>query len=327
MFNSELKQKFIEHVSAMGKSRETSTKYIFTALEPFENEWQADVCTRSAEELSDALGEIAGFRKQSKRTRMSILREYCKWCLENNVPGACEGILNVKDDEIGLNKLRRQMVANPRHLQQFLDSFLEKEEECNMDCVYRAYFWLAFSGVREEELSLLQASNLDFINMVIRVNGNEYPIYRESIPSLKRCAEEKEFKLKHPNIITPVYRKRVDGDWLLRNTRGEDSSSTSTKLIRIEISRKLKNSKNKYGGEIRELRLSYYRARLSGIFYRKYEEERAGIEVDFGDIVAEDTKGKVYNLSSGRNRIEAKYRQLARDYMTDYTRWKEAYSI
>lgn len=58
-----------------------------------------------------------------------------------------------------------------------------------------------------------------------------------------------------------------------------------------------------------------------------YEKEAAGDTPDFSSIVSEQMSGKTYKLDTGRNTQDAKKRQLVRDYMEDYQRWKLAFKI
>lgn len=75
-----------------------------------------------------------------------------------------------------------------------------------------------------------------------------------------------------------------------------------------------------------DMQLSFYRVRMSGLFYRVYERERAGIPIDFSEAAVHAMEGKTYSLT-GRVKIEHKQNRIERDYMEDYQRWKLAFSI
>ena len=62
---------------------------IFNAFEKFENDWQADLCTRSKEKLQPAVDATVGLRSKSQWMTLTILREYVKWCIAMKVPEAC----------------------------------------------------------------------------------------------------------------------------------------------------------------------------------------------------------------------------------------------
>ena len=83
---------------------------IFNAFEKFENDWQADLCTRSKEKLQPAVDATVGLRSKSQWMTLTILREYVKWCIAMKVPEACDGMLLI--EAVGLDKVRHQMVSS-----------------------------------------------------------------------------------------------------------------------------------------------------------------------------------------------------------------------
>lgn len=327
MYNTELKERFIKDFSTNTGRRHLAT-VMFNSLEPYEEAWNADFCTRSKDELTPVVSELVGFRTNSKRTRMSILNEYVRWCIKNNIDGACDELFLI--EELGLDKLKRQMVANPQHLQRYLSCICDAESEETVDCIYRCFYWLAYSGMDDDEEALkVTVDEVSFEDMVIRHGGKEYPIYREAIPALKNCVKLTQFRYKHPNYAPDkvVYKERAEGSTLLRGI----TNDKSVKAMRVDMSRRAKNAKYKSISDTDDksldLKLSFYRVWLSGMFYRVCEAERAGMPVDFMDVASIMMEGKTYKLDSGRNLIGAKQRQLASDYLEDYNRWKEAYSI
>lgn len=324
MYNEKVKSKFIKEFSTNTGRRHVAT-VMFNALEPYERQWEADVCTKSKDELQPVIGEIIGFRTNSKKLRLSILKDYIKWCIQNEVEGACSELFLI--EEFGLEKLKRQMVANPQHLQRYLNCICDVETEETVDCVYRCFYWLAYSGMEEDDVLNVKSSDVDFTDMVIRYGEKEYPIYREALHAFKNCVNLTQFRYKHPNYAPDkvVFKERAVGDILLRGI-GE---SKSIKAFRVDMSRRAKNPRFKPTIEDKslDLKLSFYRVWLSGLFYRTYEAERAGMPADFLVAAEEFMEGKTYKLDSGRNLIGAKQRQLASDYLEDYNRWKDAYSI
>ena len=316
MYNEELKARFVQ-----GYTKSISTaklcETIFNAVEPYEVQWGADLCTRNAEELQPVIENITGFRLKSKWSRIIILKDYVKWCMTvANVPNACDGMLQV--NSAGLDKIKQQMVASPLHLQKYLDQLYDDESMHTTDNIYRCYYWLAYGGVAEEDIIKIKCKDVDFSNMVVHYNGTEVPIYREAIQAFKNCVELTQFVYNHPNYNKTVWKDRAEGDTVVRGIR----STASVKYLRVELSRKAKSKEEQTG-----IRLSYYRAWLSGIFYRAYEREAVGETPNFRAVASAHMDGKVYKLDSGRNTEEAKKRQLAKDYMSDYQRWKLAFKI
>lgn len=316
MYNEELKLKFVREYTNSIKTAEACAA-TFQAIEPYEREWDADVCTRSADELRPVVEVLAGFRAKSW-SRMFILKDYVKWCISIGVPEACDGVLNIAD--AGLDKIRTQTVASPLHLQTYLDSICESESEQTVDNIYRCFYWLAYGGIAEEDILNIKCTDVDFQNMVVRYNDTEAPIYREALPTFKNCVELTQFVYKHPNYNKLVYKDRASGDTLIRGIRG----LPSLKVLRAELSRR---SKSKIDTGKTNLKLSYYRVWISGLFYRMFEQERAGIPVDFSATAAQSMVGKSYKLASGRNTLESKKRRLVRSYHEDYERWKLAFLI
>lgn len=325
MYNKDIKERFITDFSSNTGRRQVAS-IMFETLEQYEKEAQSDFCTWQKDRLKPVVCELIGLRENSKKTRLSILKTYVKWCVQNNIPGAREDLLEI--DDFGLDKLKRQMVANPQHLQRFLNCILEPEQENTVDNIYRCYFWLAYGGMSEDEVFKVSVKDVDLMDMVVRFNGKEFPIYKEAVPAFRSCVERTSFKYKHPNYIDrDIYRNRIAGDILLRGTRGYGSVTG----IRVEISRKQKEQKfrreSTKDDKSLDLQLSHYRVKLSGLFYRVYEAERAGIPVDFMPAAEQFMDGKTYKLDSGRNLIESKQRRIAVEFLEDYNRWKEAFSI
>ena len=100
-------------------------------------------------------------------------------------------------------------------------------------------------------------------------------------------------------------------------------ANTQLLTLRSTLSKRLteafKNGKT-------QQQLSFYRIWLSGLFYRMYEMERAGIPADFSETAIQEMSGKTYSLE-GRATLRQKQNRKAKDYMDDYQRWKLAFSI
>lgn len=326
MYNQTQKDWFVSEFSKTEAMRK-SLYVMFEAVGKFEEQYGKDVCQMNKEELHRVLSEVVGYRSKSKRARSSSLRSYAQWCIDHQIPGATQDILEIDFDGLGLDKLRRQTVASPQHLQRYLDCIFEKETEDTVDVIYRCYYWLAYMGVMNEaDALLIDESDVDFENMAIHFNGKDYPFYREAIPSLKRCVNLKSFRFIHPNY-DPVIKPRAGGTKLLRGFQ----DTLSIQVFRSTICMKARQKKfipaDRKDDSSLALSLSYDRVWLSGRFFTMLENERSGMSVDFLYLAEEFMFGKEYNLSSGRNLIGAKQRQMAGDYQRDYERWKQAYSV
>lgn len=318
MYNKELKEQFIKEYTASISVRQACVS-VFNMLEKYETGWGADICTRSSAELQPIVDELVGIRVKSKVLRVAILKDYIRWCVAHNVPGSRNGFANVSTD--GIAKLKRQTVTSPLHLQVYLNQICEPESEETTDNIYRCYYWLAYGGFREEDILKVRTSDVDFANMVVRLGDEEAPIYREAIPAFRNCVNLTQFVYKHPNYSARkvVYKPRVEGDELIRGVR----SSTTVLAMRVELSRRSKRCIEE--GKT-ELKLSYYRVWISGLFYRMYERELAGLPVDFSSAAARLMEGKTYNLTRSRNTPITYQRKVANDYQRDYEHWKMTFN-
>lgn len=313
MYNSEQKARFIlEYSKSLSTNRFVTA--IFNAMEPFETEWGADLCTKDTETLQPAVDSLASVRIGRGWSPIYILKEYVRWCIRNHVPGAVDGITGIQIE--GLKAVRTRLVSSPLHLQRCLDEVFGPLEEETVAITYRCFFWLAFAGVDEEDVYTLTADNVDFASQSIVIDGTSYPIYREALPAIKKATELTSFNYKHPNYGKVVRRDRIPGELLLRGIRGE-----VTKLnIRANLSKMARNAvvEGRCNTE-----LSYSRIYLSGIFFRMYEKERAGIPVDFSEDAKRFMAGKTYQNKTRKNRQT----EIEKDYEKDYQRWKMVFSV
>lgn len=316
MYNEQQKINFIKGYTGSLNTANVATT-IFNALEKYEEQWQADFCTRSKEELQPVIDEIVGLRTKSQWMTLIILKEYVKWCIAMKVPGACDGMLQV--EAVGLDKVRHQMVSSPLHLQKYLDELFDPESEETIDNIYRCYFWMAYGGIDEEDTILVKREDINFEQMTIAYKDTNIPIYREALPAFRNAVSLTDFLYKHPNYTKTVRRDRIGGDTIMRGIKAE----TKTFTMRVTISKR--NIKAVEDGRT-DLQLSFYRVRMSGLFFRAYERERAGIPVDFSEAAMRAMAGKEYSIK-GRIKLEHKQNRMERDYMEDYQRWKLAFSI
>lgn len=326
MYNEATKRRFIaEQISEKStKSCET----IFESIAKFEEKWGADFCTRSVEELEPALDEIFGLRYRTRLSRLTVLRGYARWCCDTHaVDGVTDNIFKI--DKLGIGKIESMTVKDPSYLQQCLDEVFEQESEETVDNIYRCYYWLAYAGMKEKDIVEVKCSDVDLDSLRVSYNGESYLIYPEGLAAFKNAATLSSFfykNSKYTEAKKKISRFRAEGDQLIRGIRQAPSSLG----LRAELSRR--SNKALAEGKT-QTKLSYNRVFLSGLFFRMYERECNGFPVDFSQAADEymaasneRRKAVSYNLDSGRNTIDAKKRQIEKDYLLDYERWKVAWS-
>lgn len=316
MYNEEQKRNFINSYTDKASTVLNCTAF-FQIIEPYETKWGADICTRPREDIVKVLEATTGIRSVTKTARVSILKKYLQWCLQNEIPGAINGLDGV-DKILGYDKLRSHTVANPRHLQMYLDSVFNPEDELGVDNTFRCYYWLAYGGMDEEDIFTTTIKDVDFRNMVVKYRTTEIPIYKEAIPAFRNCVELDAFQVDPNGTGSKYMTPRTTGALLLRGTKGDIKSQS----FRVSLSR---SSKRAIDFGKTDLKMSYFRAWLSGLFYRMHENEQIGIEPDFLPIAWQLAEGKTYKLDKGRNTVSSRMRRHAVEYMEDYLRWKFIY--
>ena len=203
MFNDEQKTRFIRSYTSSINTANVATN-VFNSFEKHEQEWGADLCTRSADELQPVIDDILGLRSKSRWMTLSILKEYAKWCLMMRVPDACDGMLHIEVS--GIDKVRKQLVASPLHLQMYLDQVFDKESQETIDNIYRCYYWMAYGGISEEDTLFINRSDVDLELMLIRYNNTSVPIYREALPAFRNAMQLSSFVYLHPNYTKTIRR-------------------------------------------------------------------------------------------------------------------------
>ena len=269
MFNAEQKERFLAETD-LPESKQKVYRAIFESIAKYEEEWNADFCTLDTDKTQIVLDNTAGFRKRSFIVTLSMFRKYVSWCDQNMVSDVSQSIFEIEDS--GLDKLKNRMVANPMHLQRYLDALCEPEEMKTISNVYRCFYWLAYAGVPDDIALKLDTSDVDFVKRVVRYDFKEYPIYEQAVPAFENCINLSAFVRNNPNYNsdTKVMIERGAGSNLLRGS----NETTALQTIKVEFS---KMSKRAINSGKTTMKLSYNRVMLSGMYFRMYERERAGL--------------------------------------------------
>lgn len=331
MYNENLKGEFITLYAGGANSarKRAGCERLFREFERFEEQWGADLCTKDEREIANAIYSMdLGIRSDTRIWYVAALNKYRRWCKRKEIPGAVYNepislildrwnINEYKDQDVEL--LRKRMVTNPKSLQEFLDRVFNKEDLNTIDNVYRCMFWIAYCGCPEDQLAInIRRNDVDFRKNVFTICGKEFQMYRESVASFKQCAESDSFLTIHPiyNENTKSIRPRVSGDLLLRGIRTQPDVMKYRNAIHHKNKRAVDEGKT-------EIRLNYKTAWLSGIYFRKMQEEMiAGDAPDFLDVAEEYMMGKEYKeIQTDPNEVYRK-RKKARLLKMDYTRWK-----
>lgn len=305
MYNEELKNRFIAGYGNSGREK-AAVRDIFRAFEPYERRLGTDLCAFSVEAIRSAINEIKVPHTSNEFSQLLVLKDYSKWCVTKKVSDACDAISQIQVD--GADTVRELMVSEPAELQRYLDIVFDDITKQTVDIRCRAYLWLAFSGVKEEDVFKIRNDDIDLTTMRIYLpNGGACPVYPEASFALYSAATLRDFAFFHPNYIGER-RKRVDSDILLRGIR----SNGSLAAMRAEISDGATGANKR--GETTQ-RLTYSRVYMSGEFFRAYEDEQAGCEVTFHKFAEKESP----------NLKKEPLRRKANSYKRDYLQWKLAF--
>ncbi len=304
MYNEERKMQFIESTrssTAFGRS-------VFRTTGKYEEAAGTDFCELPMETVQEIVNGNFGTRTRSMNSYVAFLRSYVVWCKDNGCP-TCDAIYHVQAqmDE----KIKRRMVSSPRHLQATLDKVFQPVESKMVDCIYRCYLWMAFAGLEEEDALNVKVSEVDFSSMLIEHDGKSYELYREAIPTFRMACDATEFVYEHPRYKHT--RNRCPGEYLMRGIRSEQIKLNTVKSI-------IQNAFKK-----NDVELTYGKLRLSGVFYRAYEAERMGDQVNFDTLITDHISkmGSAYHNNYTKGKVAG---TLKRDLFDDYACWKAVFT-
>lgn len=315
MYNEDLKQRFIQEFTKSDATKKWLIK-MFNNMEKYELGWNADFCTRSAQELQPMLCNILGIRNNSRTTALSALRAYVKWCVQNNVPGARDALSDVTVDSS--SKIRNQMVQSPLQLQRYLNAVYEPEDSETIDVLYRCYLWCAYIGIDEDLVLGIKVSDVNLKARTVSVGGRVYSLYKEALPAFQKALQLESFNYSHKNYGT-IRRDRNEGDTLFRGYKGETKIRTLRAALTDNSALAVKEGKT-------QRRLTYDKAKLSGLFFRIYERECNGFDADFQQVASawvEERRTEDSNEETLRSMRVRKEWELKKDY----NNWKEAFML
>lgn len=316
MYNTDLKERFIASVT---DSENTATLYrlIFRISEPYEEHAGIDLCQMDERVGKPLANKLVGISGTSVDKRLKLAKSYVKWCVENGVPDAKLDFLNVSPNMY--RNIERNMVSGPIMLEEYLGQVFDRPEEETVHNVYRCYLWLGFIGVPRHLLNELSIREVDLEQRAIETGGVRYAIIDEAMPVFRNCVNLTAFRSKQR--YGTILKTRSLGSYLLRGVADHFSlSHLAIKVTTLEA-----NAEN--DGKT-ERRISYDRARLSGIFYRAFNAELAGADAGFRTeaerLTDEETEQREGTTEKWvQQRVSARENSLRRDY----ERWKLTFFV
>ena len=316
MYNEALKEKYISSVAGTDSTAAGLTA-LFDSVSHFEEAWDADLCTRTAEELIPLAESIVGLRAYTKWARFNQLKSYVKWCINMGVEGACDGMLHV--EVTGFEKIRKYMFKNPDHVKRNLDAVFPPENEVTIDDVYRAFIWLIYLGGEEEDVLKIKTSDVNFKKRTVKCGDSAIKLgnYEYAWDCVEKVAENDMllYRKDHYNKLV----SRAPGDNLLRGFRSSEWQPIGMRgAISKPIRAAVKNG-------LIDVNPSVQRIALSGEWYRMWLIEQDGRDPQFMNYAIKKTKN--FNFDPKRGSVESQQRIYAAEARSDYNKWKAAFNL
>lgn len=332
LYNEERKSAYLS-AKDLSSASKSIVKNLFERLAVHENSYGCDFADMNEEQRSKTVGQVCGLSRKTIYAAESTLRDYVKWCA-NQGYAAQSSTESIQADVS--ERIRTSMVCSPADLLHTLDFVFPDPEINGIHYIYRAYFWLAFSGLLETEAIRVEPQHLDYEAMKIRrLYGefSEYPLYPESLQDIKQAAQMKQIcENRGKKGVSLIWKDRAPGALILRGKMNSMTIEQALKsTMRPLISRAFARAREKAEAPA-DLRsdLAYRRVYMSGIFYREYTAELEGIEPNFSkyahlDYYARNEKSPYSH--GGQYTKEHVVSILRKSYEEDYRRWKDAFRL
>ena len=271
-----------------------------------------------AESMQSIFDEVAGIKESSADTVLSILKSYSRWCRVNNYPGANDSMERIETP--GVAKMRKCMVFSPLELAIYHNQLYQTTpEDKRPDNIGRGYDWLAFIGVKEEDVLSISNNDIHLDTLELSYKQTRLDIPKEARVVFKNLTQLDYFTYVHPYYVSE-FRPRIQSDQFLRGFR----DNRQLKQLRDQISRD--RHRARMSGKIQK-QLSFQRIYLSGLFYRAYEFERAGLDpsLHFQEEAIAHLADLRCDTPEEKKYYHVRKLQCLRILNNDYTRWKLAF--
>lgn len=311
IYNEKVKGRFMwesERELRRGSNAYVSYTALFQTAGAIESKADKDLAELGVDDIKKICDLFAKHAVARVLRYVTNLLRYLRW-YRSRYPGgdtdaAWEWVMKQID------KYRMSFVASPTHLQLELNKIFRPEESNTIDNIYRTYFWLAFSGLRDKENACkVSIDDVHIDEMKFFANGVSFYLYPQSIEAVSRAAKCTSLNYEHPNYKGGIVsRNRYDSRMLLRGIK-QDADAES---LMVGIKKKTAATCAK---DPTAKRLMYRTTYDSGLFYRQLDLEAGGMNVDFRDAIMKMRDVKGYSTEQSLNTsIEATQGRLKDEY-------------
>lgn len=298
---------------------------IFERTADLERKLGKDIAQFSDQELSEAFTLVSAASQITNVKRSREIQSYFLWCSDHGV----SNVSSIKELDVDtIERFRARMIHNPGHLARVLDTLFPAPETEHIYFICRAYYWLAFLGLYEDEAANLVTSQ---VNLDDRIIYRDEPFHNsiviipeafrdiQSATTLEALLENRNCRGVHVQTLRP----RAHGDNILRGKNRKNIADMQMAITNTcRKSTTVRADKLRMSGIYLDVDLTYSFVRKSGIFYRTWRRECSTGIVSFENVVADEFLRKTYTFSETHSKARI-HRELIKAYMTDYERWKK----
>lgn len=267
MFNSELKEAFMETRQEEVVIDPTFLKRLFAKSEPFETEANKDLYLFSVREIMDFY-KILETRSVNVLININTqLGFYTSWCMSRNLVSS--GINNFQEITIDMmnmcvNKLAiEEGIMSEDRVYQIIDMMKNAREKFSLQMIYETGKSKNLSNIFETKLSDLNPGN----NTAKLPDGREVKITNRLYRIAKEADEELEYNsyIIIPSRSDSRQRKLIDSGYIYKETDTTKTYELKNKLYRFDsginkgfasvgISRHIKTKDFQYSGIINHIK-------------------------------------------------------------------------
>jgi hypothetical protein len=270
-------------------------------------------------DLEVVLSSCCGLSYSARASLLTIARDYCKWCVDNNIE---EGATTENVDAITVKNIdptqviRMQRVKDWQELETKINDAFGIIDEKDYSA-YQVYLlsWLAFVGIPVEDATYLKHSDIDLRNKIIRMTSTDVEIdIPDNIVELIKTINESEVMAVTNSIGKTRLWDVERGEFVICYVKSDHKvSSTREAKIHNILSRCYAYFNDRYLEKTgNAIKLSYNKIFESGKYNKLYKIEQAG------KTITKDEIAQMFNT----NTYNSAMRKL-----TDYKQWKNAFKL
>jgi len=311
-YNSEQKKSFLEYIDNKYNGLVHLYINIFNKSKILEERFNKDICFFNDEEIDLFLLEYLSRYSYDNSYKFELIYRYVQWCEVNGIISPYNSWENVEPMRyrrlpIISEIYKRQMIKDPKDLQEKLDSVLFGTDRINFKHYFmRVIVYLIYLGFERNEIPFIEVSHVDKENRIIKFNNKviQYDSYIE--PYIEAITSD--------DLSDGINREYKKTKYLIKRVQRKDIKTEHVPEFYIQwtVSKfiSMYNNDNKNN----KIDWSINRIYDSGVFYRIYEKE--GLYKKIGSETEDILKSYF-----------TKYYSIVKLYkiIDNYNTWKEVF--